>query len=98
NRVPLPSRTSYPQRSQRSYYIDALIDQLEHPDPTDLSNPANALGKTKTEARNRLYRGGLRIYTNDDPLMEYVANLAIINAGPKDQSKFTAALVAIDNH
>src|SRR5439155_9311120 len=43
------------------------------------------------------YRGGLRIYTNDDPLMEYQANLAIRDAGPKDQSQFTAALVAIDN-
>ena len=28
NRVPLPTHTSYPQSSQRSYYIDALIDRL----------------------------------------------------------------------
>jgi membrane peptidoglycan carboxypeptidase len=97
NQVPLPTHTSYPESSHRSYYIDALIDQLSHPDPRNLANPANVLGKTGAEARNRLYRGGLRIYTNDDPLMEYTANLAIADTVPKNQSQFTAALVSIDN-
>ena len=69
--APLPTRIFYPEASQRSYYIDALLDQLGNPDPTNLANPANVLGKTRAEARDRLYRGGLRIYTNYDPVMQY---------------------------
>jgi penicillin-binding protein 1A len=95
--VPLPTRTWYPESSQRSYYIDALINQLSNPDPQNPSDPANALGQTNGEARDRLYRGGLRIYTNDDPAMEYVANLAIGSIVPHSQTQFTAALVSIDN-
>src|SRR4029077_17548012 len=97
NRVPLPTHTSYPESSQRGYYIDALIDRLRSPDPNNLADPANVLGKTRAEARDRLFRGGLRIYTNYDPLMEYTANVAIADVVPKSQSQFTAALVAIDN-
>ena len=98
NQVPLPTHTWYPRSSQRSYYIDALIGQFAHPDPKDPSNPANALGKTATEVHRRLYQGGLRIYTNYDPLMEYTANVAIADVVPKTQTQFTAALVAIDNN
>lgn len=97
NQVPLPTHTSYPQASQRSYYIDALLDRLQNPDPTDPSNPANLLGKTKAEAHNKLYRGGLRIYTNYDPVMQFTADLAISGTIPKNQTQFTATLVSIDN-
>ena len=97
NQVPLPTHTSYPKSSQRNYYIDALIGQFEHPDPKDPSNPANVLGKTKNEVHKRVYQGGLRIYTNYDPIMQYAADLAISGEGPRDQSQFTAALVSIDN-
>jgi membrane peptidoglycan carboxypeptidase len=97
NQVPLPTHTSYPESSQRNYYIDALIDQLEHPDPKDPANPANALARTSAAARNKLYRGGLRIYTNYDPVMQYTADLAISGVVPKNQTQFTAALVSIDN-
>jgi membrane peptidoglycan carboxypeptidase len=97
NQVPLPTHTSYPQASQRSYYIDALLAQLQHPNPKDPSDPANALGKTDAEAHDKLYRGGLRIYTNYDPVMEYTADLAIQGTIPKNQDQFTATLVSIDN-
>ena len=97
NQVPLPTHTSYPQASQRSYYIDALLGELQHPNPKDPSNPANALGKTDAEAHNKLYRGGLRIYTNYDPVLEYTADLAISGVIPKNQDQFTATLVSIDN-
>jgi penicillin-binding protein 1A len=97
NRVPLPTHTSYPESSQRGYYIDALIDRLRAPDPNNLADPANVLGKTRADARNRLFRGGLRIYTNYDPAMEYTASAAIADVVPKNQTQFTAALVSIDN-
>ncbi|MDQ1511521.1 MAG: hypothetical protein QOG50_3365, partial [Actinomycetota bacterium] len=97
NQVPLPTHTSYPQSSHRNYYIDALINQLERPDPKDASNPANLLGRTRAEAHNRLYEGGLRIYTNYDPVMQYTADLAISGTIPQSQSQFTATLVSIDN-
>ena len=97
NQVPLPTHTSYPQSSHRNYYIDALISQFEHPDPKDPSNPANVLGKTAAEVHNRLYRGGLRIYTNYDPAMQFAADLAISAIVPQNQSTFTAALVSVDN-
>ncbi|HTK17220.1 MAG TPA: transglycosylase domain-containing protein [Acidimicrobiia bacterium] len=97
NQVPLPTHTSYPNPSQRSYYIDALISQLEHPDAKDPSNPANALGRTAAEARRNLYRGGYRIYTNYDPVMQFTADLAISGTIPKNQDQFTATLVSIDN-
>jgi penicillin-binding protein 1A len=97
NQVPLPTHTSYPLPSQRSYYIDALISQLQHPDSKDPSNPANLLGRTPSEARRNLYRGGYRIYTNYDPVMQFTADLAISGTIPSNQSQFTATLVSIDN-
>jgi membrane peptidoglycan carboxypeptidase len=97
NRVPLPTHTSYPQASQRSYYIDALLGELQHPDAKDPANPANMLGKTAVEAHNKLYRGGLRIYTNYDPVMDLTAAAAIADTIPKNQDQFTATLVSIDN-
>ena len=97
NEVPLPTHTSYPQASQRSYYIDALLSALQHPNPKDPADPANVLGKTAAEAHIRLYRGGLRIYTNYDPVMQYTADLAISGTIPKNQDQFTATLVSIDN-
>ncbi len=97
NAVPLPTQVFYPQPSLRSYYIDALIGSLLEPKSDDPGDPALALGKTEQIRHNRLYRGGLRIYTNYDPLMQYYANLAILDTIPQDQDQFTASLVAIDN-
>jgi penicillin-binding protein 1A len=97
NSAPLPTRTFYPEPSQRSYYIDALLDQLSHPDPKQPSSPANVLGTTRAEAERLLYKGGLRIYTNYDPAMQYLAQLSIAHNIPTNQSQFTAALVSIDN-
>ena len=97
NQVPLPTHTWYPRSSQRNYYIDALIGQFQHPDPKDPSNPANVLGKTAAEVHRRVYQGGLRIYTNYDPNLQYAADLAIAGIVPKNQSQFTAALVSVDN-
>jgi penicillin-binding protein 1A len=98
NATPLPTEVHYPQPSLRSYYIDALIGSLLEPRSDDPGDPALALGKDDDARRNRLYRSGLRIYTNYDPLMQYYANLAILNTIPQDQTQFTASLVAIDNY
>jgi penicillin-binding protein 1A len=97
NATPLPTQVHYPQPSVRSYYIDAMIDSLVDPQTDDPGDPALVLGKTEESRRNKLLRGGLRIYTNYDPLMQYYANLAILNVIPQDQDQFTSALAAIDN-
>ena len=97
NAAPLPTEVHYPQPSLRSYYIDAAIDTLLEPRTDDPGDPALSLGKDEDSRRNKLYRGGLRIYTNYDPLMQYYANLAILNTIPQDQTQFTASLVSIDN-
>ena len=97
NSAPLPTKVFYPKASQRSYYIDALLEQLSNPNPYDPADPANVLGKTPAQVKQALYEGGLRIYTNYDPVMEFEANAAISNIIPQNQSQFTAALVAIDN-
>ena len=55
------------------------------------------LGSTRAAIKKRLYEGGLRIYTNYDPVMEFEANLSISGIIPQNQSQFTGALVAIDN-
>jgi penicillin-binding protein 1A len=94
--APLPTQVYYPEASQRSYYIDAVLSQLENPDPKVPADPANVLGRNAREAHRLLYQGGLRIYTNYDPTMEYLAQAAIANVVPKQQDQFTAALVAID--
>ena len=98
NLVPLPTRVFYPEASQRSYYIDALLNQLSTPNPHQPSDPANVLGTNKSAARNRLLEGGLRIYTNYDPKMQTLADASIANIVPQNQSQFTAALVSLDNH
>jgi penicillin-binding protein 1A len=96
NAAPLPTHIFYPEASERSYYIDALLEQLEKPNPFDPTDPANLLGTTPAMAKKRLYEGGLRIYTNYDPGMQYAADLAIAHIIPT-QNQFTAALVSIDN-
>ncbi len=97
NAAPLPTKLYYPEASQRSYYIDAVLDQLLKPNAHQPLSAANVLGKTPKEAHKHLYEGGLRIYTNYDPTTQYMANLAISDIVPKNQSQFTAALVSIDN-
>jgi len=97
NAAPLPTKVFYPRASQRSYYIDAVLNQLSNPNPFDPSDPANALGKTHAQVIQALYEGGLHIFTNYDPVMAVEANAAISNIIPQNQSQFTAALVAIDN-
>ena len=97
NSAPLPTKVFYPEPSLRSYYIDALIGSLLEPGSRSPADPARALGKTRAIRTARVYRGGLRIYTNYDPTMQYLANLAIDNVIPKSQDQFTGALVSIDN-
>ena len=41
----------YPEASQRSYYIDALLKQLTNPNPSMPSDPANVLGTTRAAAQ-----------------------------------------------
>ena len=97
NSAPLPTTTYYPEPSQRSYYIDAMIGSLLEPKSNDPADPANVLGRDEHERLRKLRTGGLRIYTNYDPAQQYLAQLAISDVIPTNQDQFTAALVSIDN-
>ncbi len=72
--------------------------QLRHPYFTEevkrwlLDLPA--LGETATDRYNALFRGGLRIYTTLDPLVQDAAEAAILDVIPEDGPR--AALAAVD--
>jgi penicillin-binding protein 1A len=96
NAAPLPTQVYYPSRL--SAVTTSTLDRFAPPARVDSpTDPANALGKTRAIRLAKIYRGGLRIYTNYDPTMQYIANLAISNVIPKNQDQFTGALVSIDN-
>ena len=90
---------SYPQASQRSYYIDALLDQLANPNPNDPVDPADVLGTTAAEAQARAAtRAACKIYTTYDPTLQFDGDLGDRRAiVPQNQTQFTASLVVIDN-
>ena len=46
-----------------------------NPNPDDPGDPANVLGATPRKRADLLYQGGLKIYTNYDPLMQYAAQI-----------------------
>jgi penicillin-binding protein 1A len=95
--VPLPT-TTWTLPGQSDYYLDAVRSQLL-PDPTaplPPDSPAKALGPTNDIRTANLYRGGLKIFTNYDPYLQYAAIQAVTDHLPSDP-RFSAALVVIDN-
>ena len=80
NAAPLPTQVYYPEPSLRSYYIDALIGSLLQPESTEPDGSCERARQDGDPPRHRIYRGGLRIYTNYDPTMQYIAE-------PRDQQR-----------
>ena len=67
---------------------------LERRTRTSRAIRPNVLGATPAGAQHALYRGGLKIYTNYDPTLQYRGDLVDdANVVPQNQTQFTAALV-----
>lgn len=85
----IPERTqSLPQRQvTRTYFTEAVRDYL--------LNRSSILGTSYQERYNRLFRGGLRIYTTLDPYLQAQAEEAR-DILPDTLQGFDAALVSLD--
>jgi membrane peptidoglycan carboxypeptidase len=89
NAAPLPDTVhAFSQRKPKpdTFFVEEVKRRL-------LRDPR--LGATYQERYNRLFRGGLRIYTGFDPKMQVYAEAAVRDTVP--QGPFTAALVSLDN-
>ncbi|MFZ9676456.1 MAG: transglycosylase domain-containing protein [Ilumatobacteraceae bacterium] len=62
-----------------------------------LLNKSNLLGDTYQERYNRLFRGGLRIYTTLDPTAQAAAEKARIEQLPVNTAGIDTAIVSIDS-
>jgi membrane peptidoglycan carboxypeptidase len=93
--VPLPTKVSYPLEAQRDFYLDQVKTLMLQDDPTVQGDPGELLGSNQQTRAGGVFRGGLKIYTEYDPALQFVANAAMNSKLPK--SEFTAALVVIDN-
>ena len=89
--APLPTKISNPLLARRDYYMDEVVRRL-----LTSGEFTEALGPTATARFNSVFRGGLRIYTSYDPVLQWTAASAVGNILPK-QATFTAAVVLIDN-
>ena len=70
-------RSSYPTRAPLDYYMDAVRNDSSPTTRPMPGDPAEVLGATEQARANALYRGGLKIYTNYDPYMQFAASIAI---------------------
>jgi membrane peptidoglycan carboxypeptidase len=91
---PLPTTAASPDR-RRDYFSAEVVDQLLEDDPAVAGDVAEYLGATESARYNAVFRGGLKIYTSYDPMLQYVAANAVQTVLPETQ--FVAAIVVIDN-
>ena len=99
NASPLPTKLFYPKASQRSYYIDAVLNQLSSSGSEAAVGSRATCSAPPTPRRSTsLYEGGLQIYTNYDPVMQFEATSRSPASFPTNQSQFTAALVVDRQH
>ncbi len=71
-----------------NYFVEEVKQRL-------LDDPA--LGATRNERVDRLFGGGLKVYTTLDPGAQADAEKAAADVTPKNDKGITAALVAVDN-
>ena len=89
--APLPTKVTNSLLARRDYYMDEVVRRL-----LTSKEFAEALGPTATARFNAVFRGGLRIYTSYDPVLQFTAASAVANILPR-QATFTAAVVLMDN-
>ena len=80
-RIPTPTTTP-------TYYTEALREYL--------LDRSNILGDTEQERDNQLYRGGLRIHTTLDPMLQAYAEEAR-DVLPDNDAGIDAAIVSLDS-
>ena len=91
---PLPTRAVSPDRN-RDYFLDEVVRRLLNDDPSIDGDVAEYLGANQSARYDAVFRGGLRIETTFDPVLQFAAQAAVNGTIP--DSPFTAALVVIDN-
>jgi penicillin-binding protein 1A len=91
---PLPTSATSPDR-QRNYYTDEIVNQLLNDNPAVAGDVAEYLGASESARYNAVFRGGLRIHTSYDPVLQWVAASAV--EGTLPETEFVAAIVVIDN-
>lgn len=77
-------------RYRAPYFVDHVTRQIQH------SDAFSALGESVADRANRLFRGGLRVYTTLDLTMQAAAEEAVARVLDHPDDDPSAALVAID--
>lgn len=78
-----------PSETTRTFYTEAVKDYL--------LNRTDLLGDTVQERYNRLFRGGLRIYTTFDPDIQRADDQARDTKLPQNNKGVEAALITLDS-
>ena len=88
---PLPDKLKKDAKPQAAdTYFEAEVRN-------QLLNTTNLLGTGYQERYQRLFRGGLKIYTTQNPVLQYHAELARDEKMPSTNGRFEAAILSIDN-
>ncbi|HEX6312049.1 MAG TPA: transglycosylase domain-containing protein, partial [Acidimicrobiia bacterium] len=86
--VPLPTIRPPAERRPRSYWVEEIQKRL-------LAD--ERLGATEQERRDKILRGGLKVYGTLDPIAQYQAQAAVNEElASSGRPGFTAALVAVE--
>jgi penicillin-binding protein 1A len=91
---PLPTEAKSPDR-RRDYFPEEVVKQLLNDDPRVVGDVAEYLGPDEQARYNAVFRGGLRITTTYDPVLQWMAATAVADTLP--ETTFVAAIVVIDN-
>src|SRR4029078_12446269 len=91
---PLPTTAKSPDR-QRNYFTDEIVKELLNDDPAVAGAVAESLGPDESSRYNAVFRGGLKIVTTYDPVLQWMAASAVSDTLPP--TAFVAAVVVIDN-
>jgi penicillin-binding protein 1A len=91
NNEPMPTVAPPPSRVEGNDFLstEVLQDLLNNPQYA-------ALGNTEDERRDKILKGGLKIYTTFDPTLQAYAVDATTNAKPQKGPDWASSLVAID--
>ncbi len=93
---PLPTKAVSPDRVRDSF-TQSIVDQLVD-DKAPPGSPATYIGVDGTSRFNALFRGGLKVYTSYDPVLQWLAGSAVQQVLPANRDpRFVAAVAVIDN-
>lgn len=81
--------TDVTNKDVKSYFVDAVIDDVI----ADLMEKENL---TESEATNRLYTGGFKIYSTYDPVVQNAIDKVYTNSSNFPNSSVQSAMVVID--